>query len=307
MAGLGQIGKEQSFEENVKTNGLGTLMQEVNGKPYDRKDIAGLEAMVIKDKFNKYNAPMEDSSDVIMDMVPAGLIGGIAAKLFGKKILSSAEEALAKNAIEKAAKSEKTLGDEIASAIGIKQSASKYPDELMQYHAGAAEKLGYKNTEDMYDDFYNKFDVVDTYTDRAFSKLSDMPNSTREDIVKHSMDSVIEDISKNGKALPRGYQERKNMVLDRRSIPLEDRKRGINSPDDYADDDFDYDAYYQTDEDYVDDFENIDDYDKYYGTPESRNVDYNEERIYKEMPAEDQAIIDRARERMFAELGSKLK
>ena len=159
----------------------------------------------------------------------------------------------------------------------------------------------------MYNDFYNKFDVVDTYTDRAFSKLNDMPNSTREDIVKNSMDSVIEDIMTNGKALPRGYQERKNMVLDRRSVPLEDRKRGINSPDDYADDDFDYDAYYGTADDYADDFENIDDYDKYYGTPESRNVDYNEEKIYKDMPAEDQAIVDRARERMFAELGSKLK
>ena len=230
MAGLGQIGKEQSFEENLKTNGLGTLAQEVSGKPYDRKDVAGLEAMVIKDKFNKYNAPMEDSSDIIMDMVPAGLLGGIAAKLFGgKKVLSSAEEALAKSAIEKAGTAEKTLGDEVALALGqkVSKTGGRYPDELMQYHAGAAEKLGYKNAEDMYNDFYNKFDVVDTYTDRAFSKLNDMPNSTKEDIVKNSMDSVIEDIMTNGKALPRGYQERKSMVLDRRSVPLEDRKRGI--------------------------------------------------------------------------------
>lgn len=307
MAGLGQIGKDQIFEDNVKTNGLGTLAQEVVGKPYNRSDVSGLESIVERDKLIKYNAPMEDSSDIIADMVPAGFIGGIAAKLFGNKSLSSAEEALAKSAIEKSAKAEKTLGDEIASAIGVKQSASKYPDELMQYHSGAAEKLGYKNTEDMYDDFYNKFDMVDTYTDRAFEKLHDIPDASREDIVRHSMDSVIEDIMTNGKALPRGYQERKNMVLDRRSVPLEDRKRGISSTDDYADDDFDYDAYYKTDEDYTDDFENIDDYDKYYGTQEPRNVDYNEERIYKEMPAEDQAIIDRARERMFAELNSKLK
>ena len=307
MAGLGRIGKYQTFDDNIKTNGLGTLSQEVIGKPYNRSDVSGLESMVERDKLIKYNAPMEDSSDIIANMVPAGFIGGIAAKLFGKKALSSAEEALSKSAIEKSAKSEKTLGDEIASAIGVKQSSSKYPDELMQYHSAAASKLGYKNAEDMYNDFYNKFDVVDTYTDRAFSKLNDMPNASREDIVRHSMDSVIEDIMTNGKALPRGYQERKNMVLDRRSVPLKDRKRGINNTDDYADDDFDYDAYYGTADDYADDFENIDDYDKYYGTQEPRNVDYNEERIYKEMPAEDQAIVDRARERMFAELNSKLK
>ena len=311
MQGLGKIGKEQTFAENVKTNGLGTLAQEVSGKPYDRKDVAGLEAMVIKDKFNKYNAPMEDSSDIIMDMVPAGLLGGIAAKLFGgKKVLSSAEEALAKSAIEKAGTAERTLGEDVSLALGQKASTTRgrYPEELMKYHAGAAEKLGYKNAEDMYNDFYNKFDVVDTYTDRAFAKLYDVPASkiTNEDIVKHSMDSAIEDIMTNGKALPRGYQERKNMVLDRRSVPLEDRKRGINSPDDYADD-FenidDYDTYYGTD----DDVEDIDDYDKYYDTPQTKNVYHNEEKIYKDMPVEDQAIIDRARERMFAELGSKLK
>ena len=56
MEGLGKIGKEQTFAENVKTNGLGTLANEVNGKQYNISDVAGLQAMVVKDKLNKYNA-----------------------------------------------------------------------------------------------------------------------------------------------------------------------------------------------------------------------------------------------------------
>lgn len=294
-AGLGDINRNISYNFNGNRKGLGTLASMTNQMTSDNNNqiIRDLEQYKANKEFAESTLPIEDSSDILLDLVPAGFFTGLGAKLFGKKALNSAEQAFA----------EKTLNNQIsnkASKEVVEGSAkSKYPEELMKYHSEAASKLGYNNAEEMYDDFYKKFDVVDTYTDKAYSRLNDVNDIRREDIVRESMNSVLDDIA-SGKVKNKGYSDRYNMVAERRSIPFKDRKRGINSKDDYIDDDFDYDEYY-------DDLKDIDDYDKYYGIDDSRNLNYNEEKNYKNLSDSDKAIIDNARERMLLELGSKIK
>lgn len=249
-AGLGDINRNISYNLNSNKNGLGTLAAMANQMTSDNNNqiIKDLEKYKVNKEFTESTLPIDDSSDILLDVVPAGFFTGLGAKLFGKKALKSAEQAFAEKTLNN------PISNQVSKEVVEKSAKSKYPEELMKYHSEAASKLGYNNAEEMYDDFYKKFDVVDTYTDRAFSRLNDVNDIRKEDIVRESMNSVLDDIA-SGKVKYKGYSDRYNMVTERRDIPLKDRKRGINSKDDYIDDDFDYDEYY-------DDLKDIDDYDK---------------------------------------------
>lgn len=171
------------------------------------KSEKAMTRAINEEKFAKENAPLEDSSDVIFDVAPAGLLAGIASKIFGKKVLGSAANAMSSK-------------DDVASSVGkmIGKEVSqktKYPEELYSYHADAAKKLGYGNVDDMYDDFYNKFDMQGEYTDRAFSKIKDYDSLTPTNIMKTSFDEALKDLEK-GKSYKKGYSNRRDMLQDRR-------------------------------------------------------------------------------------------
>ena len=209
---------------------------------------------------------LQDASDILLDLLPAGLAAGVAgwagkkgydAYKAGKsavtKVPTSTARAQdpsnvvmdridqAKARLDTLRKPEPRVATEVVKKAIPK---TKYDEALHSYHSNAAKELGYKNVDDMYDDFYNKFDIVDSYTDDAFTQARDpkviemldkagIPESRRVQAL--SMDSVLGDVVRgnakpNGTAMNRRIRE--DDVMERRQIPLKYRKDGARNFED---------------------------------------------------------------------------
>lgn len=172
---------------------------------------------------NMYTMPeeegLQDSSDILLDILPAGLAAGIAGwagKQFFKKGTPAADK-LAEL---------KSINSKVAPSVVTKAASSaaktKYNPALHGYHGDAAKELGYKNVDDMYDDFYKKYDVVDSYSPMymeyakgtdALARMQKAGIPEEKYVQALAMDKTLDAI-RNGKVREKGYMESKNNFYD---------------------------------------------------------------------------------------------